>query len=118
MGGTDLNLTDANHAVITQKFWVLNVQWQAFARVVRLGQNRVPHTWLLNTGSGGYDNHVSALHQHSGAAQMRVLHGLMSRLNILTSMIYQILVDRENHMKKLTLNGDMLQSDEPLILEC
>jgi len=39
VGGTGLNLTAANHAVITQKFWVLNEQWQAFARVVRLGQN-------------------------------------------------------------------------------
>jgi len=34
VGGTSLNLTAANHAVITQKFWVLNEQWQAFARVV------------------------------------------------------------------------------------
>jgi len=78
VGGTGLNLTAANHAVISQKFWVLNEQRQAFARVVRLGQNRVPHTWLLNTGPGCYDNRVSDLHQHSGVAQMRVLHGLMS----------------------------------------
>jgi hypothetical protein len=34
VGGTGLNLTAANHAVITQKFWVLNEQQQAFARVV------------------------------------------------------------------------------------
>jgi hypothetical protein len=53
VGGTGLNLTAANDAVITQNFWVLNEQRQAFARVVRLGQNRVPHTWLLNTGPGG-----------------------------------------------------------------
>jgi len=39
VGGTGLNLTAANNAVITQKFWVLNEQWQAFARVVWLGQN-------------------------------------------------------------------------------
>ena len=44
VGGTGLNLTAANHAVITQKFWVLNEQWQAFGRVVWLGQIRVPHT--------------------------------------------------------------------------
>ena len=44
VGGTGLNLTAANHAVITQTFWVLNEQRQAFAQVVRLGQNRVPHT--------------------------------------------------------------------------
>jgi len=67
-----------NHAVITQKFWALNEQRQAFARVVRLGQNRVPQTWLLNTGPGGYHNRASDLHQLSGVAQMRVLHGLMS----------------------------------------
>jgi hypothetical protein len=118
VGGTGLNLTAANHAVITQKFWVLNEQRQAFARVVRLGQNRVPHTWLLNTGPGGYDNRASDLHQHSGVAQMRVLHGLMSRPNITTSMIYRILEAREDHTKRLTENGDTLQSDEPLILEC
>jgi len=65
VGGPGLNLTAANHAVITEKFWVLNEQRQAFARVVRLGQNRVPHTWLLNTGPGGYDDRASDLHQHS-----------------------------------------------------
>ena len=73
VGGTGLNHTAANHAVITQMFWVLNKQRQAFARVVRLGQNQVPHTWLLNTGPGGYDNCTSDLHQLSGVAQMRVL---------------------------------------------
>jgi SNF2 family DNA or RNA helicase len=50
VGGTGLNLTAADYAVITQKFWLLHDQWQTFARVVQLGQNRVPHTWLLNTG--------------------------------------------------------------------
>ena len=43
VGGTGLNPTAANHAVITPKFWVLNKQRQAFAQVVRLGQNRVPY---------------------------------------------------------------------------
>jgi len=78
VGGSGLNLTAANHAVITQKFWVLNEQWQAFAQVVRLGQNRVSHTWLLNTGPNGYDNRASDLHKLPGVAQMRVLHGLMN----------------------------------------
>ena len=78
VGGTSLNLTAANHAVITQKFWVLSKQPQVFARVVWLGQNRVPHTWLLNTGPGCYDNCTSDLHQLSGVAQMKVQHGLMS----------------------------------------
>jgi hypothetical protein len=100
--GMGLNLTAANHAVITQKFWVLNEQRQAFARVVRLGQNRVPHTWLLNTGPSGYDNRANDLHQLSGVAQMKVLHGLMSRPNIMTSMIDCILVCHEDHTNQLT----------------
>ena len=82
VGGTGLYLTAANHAVISQTFWILNEQRQAFARVVRLGQNRVPHTWLLNTGSGCYDNSGSDLHHYSGIAQLRFLHGLMSHPNI------------------------------------
>jgi hypothetical protein len=112
VGWTGLYLTAANHAVITQKFWVLNKQQQAFARVVRLGQNRVPHTWLLNTGPGGYDNRASDLHQLSGVAEMKVLHGLMSRPNITTSMVDQILESREDHTKRLTENDDIFQSDE------
>jgi hypothetical protein len=116
--GIGLNLTAANHAVITQKFWAVNVQRQAFAQAVRLGQNRVPHTWLLTTGPGGYANHASDLHKPSGVAQMRVLHGFMSRPNITTSMIHRILAAREDHTKQLTDNGDMSQSEEPLMLEC
>jgi len=111
VGGTCLNLRAANHAVITQKFWVLNEQRQAFARVVRLGQNRVPHTWLLNTGPNGYDNRASDLHQLSGVAQMRVLHGLRNRPNITTTMIYQILECRQDHTKRLTEQGDFVLSD-------
>jgi len=61
VGGTGLNLTAANHAVITREVWVLNEQWQAIARVVQVGQNRVPHTWLLDKGPGGYDNRASDL---------------------------------------------------------
>jgi hypothetical protein len=78
VGGMGLNLTAANHAVITLNFWVLNKQHQAFAQVVRLGQNRVPQTWQLNTGPSGYDNRASDLHRISGLANMGVLHGLMS----------------------------------------
>jgi len=118
VGRTGLNLTAANHAVISQKFWVLNEQQQAFAEVVRLGQNQVPHTALLNTGPGGYDNSVSDLHQQSGVVKMKVLHGLMSRLNITMTMIYQILESSEDHTKRLTENGDTLQFDEPSILDC
>jgi len=111
VGGTGLNLTAANHTVITQKFWVLNEQRQAFAQVVRLGQNRVPHTGLLNTEPNGYDNRASDLHQLSGVAQMRVLHGLMNRLNITMTMIYRILQCRQDHMKRLTAHGDFVSSD-------
>jgi len=101
VGGTGLNLSVANHAVITQKFWVLNEQRQTFARVVRLWETRVPNTWLFNIGPSGYDNNASDLHQLSEGAQMKVLHGLMSRLNITTSMIYRILECREHHTKRL-----------------
>jgi len=111
VGWTGLNLTAANHAVITKKFWVLIEQRQAFARVVRLGQNGVPHTWLLNTGPGGYDNRASDLHQLSGVAQMKVLDGLMSRLNITTSMIYRILECPKDHTKQLTEQGHFVPSD-------
>ena len=113
VGGTGHNHTAANYAVITHKFWVLNEQRQVFAQVVRLAQNRVPHTWLLKTGAGGYDNRASDLHQLSGVTQMRVLHGLMSRLTIMTTMIYRNLESRKEHTNRLTENGDTLQSDEP-----
>jgi hypothetical protein len=78
VGGTGLNVTVANHAVITHKFWVLNDQSQAFPLVVPLGQNKVPHTWVMNTRPNGYDNRASIPHQHSGVAQMQVLYGLKS----------------------------------------
>jgi len=91
VGGTCLNLTAAHHAVITQMFWVLNKHRQAFAQVVRLGQNKVAHTWLLNMGPGGYDNYTSDLHPLSGEAEMKILHNLMSRPNIMTPSICRIL---------------------------
>jgi hypothetical protein len=83
--------------VITQQFWVLNEQWQTCAWVVRLGQNWVPHTWLLNTGPNGYDYRASDLHQLSRVAQMRVLHALMRRPNIITTMIYRNLICQPDH---------------------
>jgi len=111
VGGTGLNLTAANHAVITHKFWVLNEQCQAFAWVVRLGQNSVPHTQLLTTGPSGCDNRASDLHQLSGVAQMWVLYSLMSWLNITTMMIYQILECRLALLKRLTQHGYFVLSD-------
>jgi len=111
VGGTGLNLTAANHAVMTQKCLVLNEQRQAFAWVVRLGQNRVPNTWLLHTGLNGYDNRASNLHQLSGVAQMRVLKGLMNRPNITTMIIYRILECCQEHTKRLMEQGDFVPSD-------
>jgi hypothetical protein len=70
----------------------------------------VPHTWLLKTGPGRYDNQTSDHHQHSGVAEMRVLHGMKSQLNITMSMIYLILESCKHHTQWLTVNGDTLQS--------
>jgi hypothetical protein len=111
VGGTSRNFTAANHAVITQKFWVLNEQQQAFTQVVRLGQNRVSDAWLLNTGPNGHDNRVSDLHQLSGVAQMIVLQGLMNQPNITTTMINRILECRQDHTKRLMEHGDLLPSE-------
>jgi len=110
VGRISLNLTAANHAVITQMFWVLNEQWQAFARVVWSEQNTVPQPWSHNMGPGGSDYCVSDLRQRSGVAQMRVLHGLMSRPNFIMSMIYRILEYPEEHTQWLMENGDIYQS--------
>ena len=111
VGGTGLNSTAANHAITTQKIWVLNEQRQAFAQVVRLGQKRDPHTWLFNTGRNGYENRASDLHQLPGVAQMRVLHGVLSRPNIIKTMIYRTLECRQHHTKQLTKYGVFLPSD-------
>ena len=112
VGDTGVNHTAANHTAITQKFWVLNEQWLAFAQVVLIGQNQVPHTWLLNTGPVGYDIHRSDFRQYSGIVQMRVLPSLLTRLHITRMMIYKTLQFHEDHKKQLTGNGDSLQSHE------
>jgi hypothetical protein len=64
-------------------------------------------------GPGGYDNRASDIHQLSGVGPMRVLHGWMRRPNIRRTMSYLILESCEDHTKRLTENGDTLQSDEP-----
>jgi hypothetical protein len=110
VGVIGYNLTAANHPAMTQNFWVLNEQWQAFAQAVRLGQNRVPHTWLSNTGPNGYDNRASDLHQFSGVAQMGVLHGLMNRPNIMMTMIYQILECLQNRTMRVKEQADFVPS--------
>jgi hypothetical protein len=106
-----LSLTAAKYAVITQKFWVLNEQQQEFAQVIRLGQNSIPQPLVLNTGPNGSANKVSDFQQHSGVAQMSVLHSLMSRPNITTTMIYQILECRQDNTTQLTEHVDFLLSD-------
>jgi hypothetical protein len=111
VGGIGINLTVANHAVISEKVWVWNEQCQAIAWVVRLGQDRVPHTCLLNTAPGGYDNRASGLHQLSGVAEMRVLLGLMNRPSITTSMTHRMLECREDHMKEHMESGNVIPSD-------
>jgi len=42
---------------------------------------------------------------------MKVVHGMMSRPNIMTSMIHWILERREDHRKQLTEQGDVMPSD-------
>ena len=101
VGGTGLNLITANDAVILQKPWVLNEQRQAFGRIVRLGQTRQPHCWLLNVGPGGYDDRVTELHYRSGAAQMRILHGLMHRPDISTEDVYNVLRTRKEETRRV-----------------
>jgi len=64
-------------------------------------------------GLGACDNHTTDLHQHSGTAPMRVLHGFVSQPNIIRSMISRILESCGDDTKLLSVNGDMLKSDEP-----
>jgi len=78
MGETGLDYSTANYQVTSETFWVINELWEAFTHVVRIGQHRVPHTWVLNTGPGDYDICMTELHRQSGVARMRDLHGLMS----------------------------------------
>jgi hypothetical protein len=108
LGGTGLNLVAANHAVVLQKPWVLNEQRQAFGRIVRLGQKRVPHTWLLNTGPAGIDDRITQLHMANGSGQLRVLHGLMNRPQINVDDIYNVIKSRmeETEAERSNFGGD------------
>jgi hypothetical protein len=109
IGGTGLNLVAANHAVILQKPWVLNEQRQAFGRIVRLGQMRKPHTWLVNTGPNGFDDRVTALHMVNGTTQLRVLHGLMNRPMISKEDVYNVLKTR---IEETAIQAGMLSQSE------
>jgi hypothetical protein len=115
LGGTGLNLVAANHAVVLQKPWVLNEQRQAFGRIVRLGQKRVPHTWLLNTGPSGIDDRITQLHITNGSGQLRVLHGLMNRPQISVDDIYNIIKTRMEETEAELLNVNDQEEEEDLL---
>jgi len=78
LGGTGLNLlvVAANHVIIMQKFWNLNVQRQAVARIYRIGQMRTPTAWILHC-EGGVDDRAEELHQSRGKFEARVMHRLI-----------------------------------------
>ncbi len=76
LGGTGLNLVAANHVIIMQKFWNLNEQRQAVARIHRIGQRRIPKAWILHC-EGGVDDRAEELHQSRGKFEARVMHGLI-----------------------------------------
>ena len=80
---------------------MLNEQRQSFGRIVRLGQTRQPHCWLLNVGPGGYNNRVTELHYRSGADQIRILHGLMHRPDISTEDVYNVLRSRKEETRRV-----------------
>jgi len=50
--GTGLNRTAANHAVISQKFWVLDEQWQAFACISNNPSFRLKHPGVPDSSDG------------------------------------------------------------------
>ena len=79
---------------------MLNEQRQAFGRIVRLGQTRQLHCWLLNVGPGRYDDRVTQLHHRSGQAQMRILHGVMNRPDISTEDVYNMLQIRKEETRR------------------
>jgi hypothetical protein len=78
LGGTGLNLVAANHVIIMQKFWNLNEQRQAVARIHRIGQRRTPKAWILHC-EGGVDDRAEELHQNRGKFEARIMHGLIGQ---------------------------------------
>ncbi|KAG0125069.1 hypothetical protein HOY82DRAFT_617162 [Tuber indicum] len=52
LAGTGLNLVVANHVVIMQKFWNLNEQHQAVARIHLIRERRTPKAWILHCEGG------------------------------------------------------------------
>jgi len=59
-----------------QKFWNLNEQRQAVARIHRIGQMRTPKAWILHC-EGGVDDRAEEVHQSRGKFEARVMHGFI-----------------------------------------
>jgi SNF2 family DNA or RNA helicase len=87
LGGTGINLIAANHVVITQKFWNMNEQKQAIARIHRIGQRRKPTAWILHC-RGGIDDRISELQLANGRFEARLMHSLMD-----SNLTYEQLMD-------------------------
>jgi len=79
LGGTGLKLLAANHVIIMQKFWNLNEQRQAVARIHGVGQMGTPKAWILHC-EGGVDDRAEELHQSRGRFEARVMHGLIGEI--------------------------------------
>jgi len=59
-----------------QKFWNLNEQRQAVARIHHIGQMRTPKSWILHC-EGGVDDRADELHQSRGKFEAWVMHRLI-----------------------------------------
>jgi hypothetical protein len=108
--GMGLNLTAGDNGGKTQMFYVLNMQCQECAQVVRLWQKSITHTALLKSGPNIKHNRVGDLHQCSGVGQTSVLNHPMSRPNITMSTIYRIQQYCEHHMMRLMGQRDVTPS--------
>jgi len=111
--GTSHNPILTKNIVTHMTFWVLNVPCQAFAWVVWLAQNTVPHAWVLNMSPNCQNNCTCNLHKHSEVAQLRVALGKISKPKLPTSMIYSSVRSYTDHMKCLTVSWILSQSEEP-----
>ena len=78
LGGTGLNLVAANHVIILQKFWNLNEQRQAIARMYRIGQRRITKACILHCEEGVNDI-PEERHQSRGKFEARVMHGFIEQ---------------------------------------
>ena len=76
LGGTGLNLVAANQVIILQKFWNLNKQRQAVARIHCIGQRWTPKAWILHC-EGRVDDRVKEVQQSHREFEAKVMHGLI-----------------------------------------